>query len=56
MADVSFLKACMDHLRLSGEPLAAFAAEIKKLTPKDREEMQAQFTKEFGYTITTDKT
>jgi len=41
-----------DHLRLVGETMPQFAAGVKALTAKDREELTAQFEKEFDYMVT----
>lgn len=50
-SEITFVAACAKHFRREGQPLSEFSAELKKLTPKDREELSKQFEIEFGYVI-----
>lgn len=46
MEQKTFLRACKDHFGYRpGEDLKAFGAELKQLTPKDREDLKAEFAK-----------
>lgn len=47
---MKFIKALNDNLRLEGETLGQFAAEIKKLTDQDKADLKAYFAAE-GITI-----
>jgi hypothetical protein len=47
---MKFAAACNKLLRLSDETLSAFAAQIKALTQKDKEELHAMMVKE-GYDV-----
>ena len=46
----SFIALCKEHLSLQGESLKDFAEGMKKLTPKDREELTVAF-EAMGYVI-----
>jgi len=50
--EMTFLKAMLTHLKLEGESLSDFRAQLGRLTSKDRDDLRAQFAREFGYTIT----
>lgn len=49
---VGLLKALNDHLRVEGETMQQFAANVKGLTQKDKQDLAAQFGKEFNYDVT----
>lgn len=46
MEKMSFAAACVKHgLKLPGESVGAFGAEIKRLTPEDHTWFKAEFAK-----------
>ena len=52
---IGFVVACKRYFGLkSGQKMSEFAAELKALTPKDREEMAPQLSKALGVTVTLD--
>jgi len=50
--EVGLLKAMNEHLRLTGETMQQFAANMKGLTPKDKQDLAEQFGKEFNLKVT----
>lgn len=48
MPTMTLAAAIKQHLSLPGDSLVA---ELKKLTPEDRNQLKAAFTAEFGYTF-----
>lgn len=46
----TFISLCKEHLSIQGETLPQFAAELKKLTPQDREDLKSEFVK-MGFEI-----
>lgn len=51
LVNVTWVRACRDHLMVAGETLPQMAKALKGLTDKDKQELVAQFRTEFGYNI-----
>jgi len=49
--EITFAGFVKKHLAREGETLQQLAAEMKKLTEQDRDELKGQAEKEFGYTF-----